>query len=50
MTGIWAGELEVTAVYKGVALVWEKNRVKSCFGSGWWLNEKPWLNEESWKN
>lgn len=24
--------------------------VRSCFGSGAWINEKPWINEEGWKN
>lgn len=24
--------------------------VRSCFGSGRWLNRKPWLNKEKWKN
>lgn len=38
----------VTAVYKGATLVWQA--VRSCFGIGYWVNEKPWLNNEGWKN
>lgn len=25
-------------------------KIRSCFGSGFWINEKPWFNDESWKN
>ena len=38
----------VQAVYRGLYLVWQA--VRSCFGSGVWINEKPWLNDEVWKN
>lgn len=38
----------VMYVYKGVKLVWEA--IRSCFGSGRWINEKPWLNNERWRN
>lgn len=36
------------AIYKGVFLVWQA--IRSCFGSGIWINDKPWLNDEGWKN
>lgn len=29
-------------------LVWQS--VRSCFGAGYWSNDKPWINEEAWKN
>lgn len=38
----------IAAVYKGARLVWQS--VRSCFGSGRWINEKPWLDAECWKN
>ena len=24
--------------------------IRSCFGSGVWVNAKPWLNDEAYKN
>ena len=38
----------ISYVYYGANLVWQA--VRSCFGSKFWVNEKPWLNEEGWKN
>ena len=40
------------AVYKGTQLVWRTiyNAVKSCFGSGTWLDEKPWVDSDNWKD
>ncbi len=38
----------ISAVYFGVKLVWQTIRV--CFGSGFWVNEKPWINDEGWRN
>lgn len=29
-------------------LVWQA--IRSCFGRGWWVNEKPWSNKDVWKN
>lgn len=40
--------LSATAIYKGARLVWMA--IRSCFGAGFWINEKPWLNSEAWKN
>ena len=36
------------ATYKGVHLIWQG--IRSCFGGGFWINDKPWLDEEGWKN
>lgn len=38
----------VQEIYKGANLVWQAQR--SCFGAGFWSNDKPWLNLEGWKN
>lgn len=38
----------VQEIYKGARLVW--TAVRSCFGAGFWINDKPWLNDEAWKN
>lgn len=38
----------VNEIYRGANLVWAA--IRSCFGAGFWVNEKPWLNTEGWKN
>ena len=43
-TGKWR---VVTEVYKGARLVW--TAIRSCFGAGFWVREKPWLGDEPWK-
>lgn len=44
-SGKWQVVLEI---YRGANLVW--TAIKSCFGRGFWINEKPWVNTDSWKN
>ena len=45
-------EQSIGAIYKGSQLLWVTiyNAVKSCFGSGTWLQDKPWLDNDFWKN
>lgn len=38
----------IDTIYKGAALVWEA--IRSCFGKGFWINDKPWNNNDGWKN
>lgn len=38
----------ISYVYYGANLVWQA--VKSAFGLGFWVNEKPWANDEGWRN
>lgn len=33
--------------YVAALLVWQA--VRSCYGSGAWLEDKPWLELEAWK-
>ena len=47
ITGIHHAGKVITAVYHGVRLVWQA--VRSCFGSGAWLGERPWLGDDPWK-
>ena len=44
---VYLGNRALTAIYQGVRLVWQA--VRSCFGAGFWVNEKPWLNDEGWR-
>ena len=43
---------KIGAIHKGADLVWLTiyNAIKSCFGSGTWLGDKPWLGDDNWKN
>jgi hypothetical protein len=38
----------IAAVYKGTQLLWQY--IRSCFGRGYWINEKPWSNDNGWAN
>ena len=38
----------IYAVYKGAKLIWQY--IRSCFGSGFWVNKNPWINNDAWKN
>lgn len=29
-------------------LIWEA--IKSCFGSGFWISNRPWINNNAWRN
>ena len=55
VTDIQTGESvqkNIGAIYQGTKLVWRTiyNAIKSCFGSGTWLGDKPWLGDDNWKN
>lgn len=43
---IYHGETTVQAVYHGLRLVWQY--IKSCFGRGYWINDKPWSDRDAW--
>lgn len=42
------GGKKLSLVYRCDKLVWQA--IRSCFGSGFWVNGKPWLNGEGYKN
>lgn len=41
------GGKAISLVYKGATLIWQA--VRSCFGSGRWIKDKPWLGNEGWR-
>ena len=41
-------EKAFAALYVGANLVWMA--VRSCFGSGRWIDNKPWIDKEMWKD
>ena len=50
--GIYKGTTEgpkiISAVYQGLNLLW--GYIKSCFGRGYWINEKMWSETDAWLN
>lgn len=48
ITALVIQEKQIAYFYIGDKLIWQS--VRSCFGAGYWVNEKPWINEEGWKN
>ena len=40
--------LATAAIYKGSRLTWEG--VRSCYGKGYWIEEKPWIDEDKWRD
>lgn len=42
------GKVAISSVMKGSRLVWQA--VRSCFGAGFWSDEKPWIDEEGWRD
>lgn len=48
VSAIYYGRRIIAEVYKGATLIWQA--IRSCFGNGFWINEKPYDNIEGWKN
>lgn len=48
ITGVFAQGKVIKAVHYGARLVWEA--IRSCFGSGKWVDKYPWLDKEVWKD
>lgn len=41
---------EMNLILHALAIKGAVEIVNSCFGAGYWVNEKPWLNNEGWSN
>jgi len=41
------GEM-VSEMWLNGHIIWQG--IRSCYGGGMWLNEKPYLNTDGWKN
>lgn len=52
VTSIYDRGKQVTAVYRFVAGAWRAiwEAIRSCFGAGYWSDEKPWSDDEPWKD
>jgi hypothetical protein len=48
VTTMYKGRRLFGVVYQGTKLIWQY--VRSCFGRGYWINDKPWSNDNGWKN
>lgn len=48
VASIFKGSKAIAEVYKGAMLVWQA--IRSCFGKGFWRNDKPWNSEDGWEN
>lgn len=48
LSAVTAWDKVITAIASGANIMWQA--VRSCFGAGFWNNEKPWLNDEAWRN
>lgn len=48
ITAIYYGKKAISAVYRGTRLVWQA--IRSCFGAGYWVDDKPWIDDEAWKD
>jgi hypothetical protein len=46
--GLSSEPTPIMEIYYGKRLVYQA--IRSCFGNGYWINDKPWLNEDAWKN
>ena len=46
--GSTGGPKVISAVYQGFKLLWQY--IKSCFGRGYWINDKMWSERDGWAN
>lgn len=51
-TGIHRKGKDTQEVWKFINGTWQSvwQFIRSCFGKGWWADDKPWSNTDGWKN
>lgn len=42
------GRKTITYVYHGFVKIYQA--IRSCFGSGVWISNRPWIGSDKWKN
>lgn len=48
ITDVYCNNKKISVIYKSGKIIWQA--IRSCLGSGFWVNEKGWINDEGWKN
>lgn len=48
VTRITTFDKAIIRVIAAGKVIWEL--ISSCFGSGYWINERPWINSDGWNN
>ena len=41
-------KIDFIEIYVGKKLIWQM--IRSCFGKGYWINDKPWINDDLFRN
>ena len=45
---LYRGKTPILEMYYGKYLVYQV--IRSCFGNGYWISDKPWINSDVWRN
>ncbi len=48
ITQVTANRRIISEIWHGAELIWQA--IRSCFGSGMWISEKPWTYNEGWRS
>lgn len=44
----YVGKKAIQIIKVGLLTAWEA--IRSCYGNGYWDNDKPWDNDDAWSN
>ena len=42
------GNTPIVEMYRGKHLIYQA--IRSCFGNGYWVSDKPWISSDVWRN